>query len=120
MNPRKKQRTEESLRRELSSIILYELKDPRMGFVTLTGVEISQDCRSAKVRLLVRGTEEETALTLQGLQHARGYIQALINKRMDLRYTPILQFEEDKEVRRVMRVQQMIDKARKEDREYRP
>ncbi|MHC4591889.1 MAG: ribosome-binding factor A, partial [Planctomycetota bacterium] len=56
MNPRKKRQIEETLRRELSSIILYQMKDPRVGFVTVTRVELSEDQRSAKVLLTVRGT----------------------------------------------------------------
>ncbi|KPK58259.1 MAG: hypothetical protein AMK73_09390 [Planctomycetes bacterium SM23_32] len=119
MNPRKKRRIEELLRRELSNIILYEMKDPRAGFITLTRVELSEDQRSAKVRLTVRGAEEEVQQTLRTLKRARGYIQSLIGKRLDLRFTPVLEFLEDKEVRQAMRLEELIDRARREDREFR-
>ncbi len=119
MNPRKKRKIEELLRRELSAIILYELKDPRTGFVTLTRVKLSKDQRSAEALLTVRGGEEETEQTLRALRHARGYIQQLIGKRLPLRYTPVLSFEEDTEVREALRLDNLIEQARREDREYR-
>lgn len=120
MNPRKKKRIEESLRRELSSIILYELRDPRTGFVTVTGVELSDDSRSAKVLVTVRGEQEDKELTLQGLDHARGYVQSLIGTRLRLRYTPVLRFAEDKELQRILRVEKLIDQAREDDRKAEP
>ena len=120
MNPRKKKKIEEMLRRELSNIVLYELKDPRTGFVTLTRVELSEDQRSAKVWLTVRGGEKETKGTLAGLRHARGYIQSLIARRLPLRYTPVLSFSEDKDIRQTMRIEKLIDRTRQEDREFRP
>ncbi len=120
MKPRKKRRIEEVLRRELSTIVLYELRDPRAGFVTVTGVELSEDQRAAKVLITVRGTAEETRQTLDTLRHARGFMQKLIGDRLKLRYTPVLSFEEDTEIQEVMRLEALIDRARREDREYRP
>ena len=119
MNARKKRKIEELLRRELSSIVLYELKDPRTGFVTLTRVELSEDQRSARVLLTVRGDDSVTEQTLSTLNGARGYVQALIAKRLDLRFTPVLTFEEDEEIEKARRLEQLIDQARKEDREFR-
>jgi len=120
MNPRKKRRIEELLRRELSRIMLYELRDPRAGFVTVTAVELSEDQRSAKVRLTVRGTDEETQQTLEASKHARGFMQKLIGDRLALRYTPVLSFEEDTKLQEALRLEALIDRARREDREYRP
>jgi ribosome-binding factor A len=119
MNARKKKRIEELLRRELSGVILYEMKDPRAGFVTLTRVELSEDQRSAKVHLTVRGSEKEVQQSLRTLHRARGYIQGLIGKRLSLRFTPVLTFEEDREVRETLRLERLIDQARREDREFR-
>jgi ribosome-binding factor A len=117
---RKKEKLEELLRRELSNIILYELKDPRPGFVTVIGVDLSEDGRSAKVRLTVRGKPQETDLTLRSLDHARGYIQSLIGRRLQLRFTPVLNFVEDKDTLRALRVEKLIDQARREDRQFEP
>ncbi|MHC4592282.1 MAG: 30S ribosome-binding factor RbfA, partial [Planctomycetota bacterium] len=97
---------------------LYQMKDPRVGFVTVTRVELSEDQRSAKVLLTVRGTPEEAQKTLRALKGARGYMQALIGKRLTLRYTPVLNFKEDKEVLGAMRIEKLIDEARKDDQEY--
>ncbi len=119
MNPRKKLKIEETLRRELSAIILYELKDPRPGFITITGVQMAEDQRSAKVLLTVRGSEDEIKQTLKVLHHARGYIQSLIGKRVGLRYTPVLEFCEDAEVLKALRLEKLIDEVRREDREFR-
>jgi len=119
MNPRKKKRIEELLRRELSTIVLYELKDPRAGFLTVTGVSLSEDQRSAKVKVLIRGTEEQKRETLGTLRRARGYIQGLIASRLDLRFTPLLAFLEDTEIIKAMRLERLIEQARLEDREFR-
>jgi len=115
VNPRKKKRIEELLRRELSTIILYELKDPRAGFVTVTGVQLGDDSRSAKVRVMARGPDDRVEIALAALAHARGFMQSLIGKRLDLRYTPLLQFERDKETERLIQVDKLIDQARRED-----
>ncbi len=119
MNPRKQRRIEEMLRRELSNIVLYEMKDPGAGFVTLTGVELSADQRSAKVKIVVHGSDEQRDRTLRTLRRAKGYIQGLIGDRLKLRYTPVLEFAEDVELHRAMRVEKLIDEARREDREFR-
>ncbi len=106
------------LRRELSNIVLYELNDPRTGFLTLTAVELSEDQRSAEVGVMVRGSEEEVAETLAVLNHAHGYIQGLIGRRLRLRYTPVLSFSEDTSMRHAMHIEALIDRARREDREF--
>ena len=120
MNPRKKKRAEELLRRELSNIILYEMRDPRTGFVTLTQVELAEDQRSAKVKLTVRGSQEEVDQTLRALHHARGYMQSLIADRIKLRWTPVLSFALDKDVLEAMRIDRLIDKTMREDDQLEP
>ena len=117
MNPRKKRRIEEMLRREVSSIVLYEMSDPRVGSLTLTGVELSEDQRSARVFVMVRGTEEAAEESLRVLDGARGYVQALIGRRLALRYTPILHFEKDKDVMKAVRAEELIEEARRQDQE---
>jgi len=116
VNPRKKKKIEELLRRELSSIVLYEMKDPRVGFATVTRTELAEDQRAAKVFLTVRGSQDETRKTLRILHRARGYMQHLIGKRLTLRWTPVLTFHEDEETRQTQRIERLIDQARKDDR----
>ncbi len=119
MNPRKKRRIEELLRRELSSTILYQMNDPRTGFISVTGVELSEDQRSATVRITVRGKERDIQETIHVLTRARGFLQKRIAERLDLRYTPVLTFEEDEDILKARHLEQLIDEARKDDLEFR-
>ena len=115
MTTRKQREIEELLRREISSIMLRELNDPRMGFATVTRVRAGGDFRTGKVFVLLRGSEEERAQTLEVLEHARGRIQALIADRIKMRNTPVLTFIEDREMAQALRVDRLIDKVMKED-----
>ena len=81
----------ESIKETLSSVITAEgLKDPRIGFVTLTGVETSPDLRHAKVYLSVLGDQTERDLTMQALEKSRGFLQAQINASLHMKRTPQL------------------------------
>ncbi len=80
--------------------ILAELKDPRVRDVTVTGVEVAPDMRSALVKVSVMGDESKQQLALHGLRSAAGFLQAKITERIDTRYTPRLSFELDPGVKR--------------------
>ena len=116
MAKRKQKELAELLRREISHILLRELNDPRMGFVTVTRAEVSGDLRSAKVFVTVRGSAGEVSRTMHGLRHARGYVQHLVGERLSIRYTPVLEFLEDEELGRAMRVTKLIDQVRQQDK----
>lgn len=116
MPTRKQKEVAELLRREVSSILLHKLKDPRMGFVTVTRVEAARDLRSATVYVTVRGSDAELEDTLEGLSHAGGYIQHLLAERLPLRFTPVLSFEQDEELLEAQRINRLIDEVRKEDK----
>lgn len=111
MASRKQAEINELLRREISNIILYELGDPRTGMVTITRVEVAGDYRSAKVFITVRGDEKDVRRTLRALAHARGHIQALIADRIKLRWTPVLEFFEDKELVEALRIEKLLDQV---------
>jgi len=113
---RKQRELAELLRREISNILLRDLNDPRMGFVTVTKVEAAGDLRSAKVFVTVRGSTGDVSRTMHGLKHARGYVQRLIGQRLSIRYTPLLDFLEDEELGRAMRVTKLIDQVRRQDK----
>jgi len=117
MASRKHKEISELLRREISNIILCEVKDPRVGFVTVTRVVLAGDRRSAKVYFTARGSEEDTDTSTNALQHARGHIQGLVGDRLKLRFTPVLHFVEDKELRDALRVDRLIEQVRTEDTE---
>jgi ribosome-binding factor A len=101
-------RVNEALREVLSEAI-GDLKDPRIGFVTVTGVEASRDLRHATVYLSVLGSKDERAATLAGLESAHGILQGRVNRELRLKRTPQLVFEYDPTVERGVRLSRLID-----------
>ena len=100
MSSRRTARVASVIREVVSTTILLELRDPRIRNVTVLGAEVSPYLRYAKVRISVLGTEKEAALTLHGLNSARGYIQSKIADRVKTRYTPEIRFEIDSGVKK--------------------
>jgi ribosome-binding factor A len=101
-------RVNEALKEVLSEGI-GELKDPRIGFVTVTGVEASRDLRHAKVYVSVLGSESKRTATLAGLESAHGILQSRVNHELRLKRTPQLVFEYDPTVERGVRLSRLID-----------
>ena len=93
MHPYKRAaRVAELILTEISAVAMRDLKDPRIGFVTFTRVQVSDDLRYAKVFASILGTEQDKALTLKGLTSAAGYIRRHLGRTLRLRYTPELSF----------------------------
>jgi len=92
MSSRRIAKVAEALRECVSTTVLFELKDPRARNVTVLRTEVSPDLRSARVFVSVMGDEKAQSLAMHGLRSARGFIQSRIAERLELRYTPILQF----------------------------
>ncbi len=88
--------------------ILTELKDPRIQGVTVTYVEVSDDLRYAKVHVSIMGEEPQQRLSMKGLSHAAGFLQAKVAKRLELRYTPRLSFILDMGVKRSIEVARIL------------
>jgi ribosome-binding factor A len=88
---------------------LLELKDPRIGFVTVTGVETSPDLRQATVYVSVLGGEKKRTATLKGLDAAHGVLQSRISRELRLKRTPTLTFEYDHAVEHGVRMSKLID-----------
>lgn len=101
-------RVDETLRQVLSEAI-QTLKDPRIGFVTVTGVKTTADLKESTVYVSVLGGEDKLRRTLEGLEAARGVLQAKINEQLRLRRTPQLTFEYDPSVERGVRMTKLID-----------
>ena len=101
-------RVNESVREVLSEALL-ELKDPRIGFVTVTGVDTSSDLRQARVFVSVLGSERAREESLAGLNAAHGLLQSRIARELRLKRTPQLTFEYDPSVERGIRMSQLID-----------
>jgi ribosome-binding factor A len=107
-------RVNEALREVLSEAVQL-LKDPRIGFVTITGVETTADLNEATVYVSVLGSEAKRTRTLAGLEAARGVLQARINNELRLRRTPQLSFEYDPSVERGVRMTKLIDELAPDD-----
>jgi ribosome-binding factor A len=101
-------RVNESVK-EVLGIALPELKDPRIGFVTITGVETSPDLRHATVYVSVLGGEKAREKSLQGLAAAHGTLQSRIARELRMKRTPQLTFEYDPTVERGVRMTKLID-----------
>ena len=101
-------RVNEALKEVLSEGIL-ELKDPRIGFVTITGVQTSTDLRQARVYVSVLGSERKQKATLAGLAAAHGVLQSRVGSELRMKRTPLLTFEYDPTVERGVRMTQLID-----------
>jgi len=98
----------EAVREQVSTSILFDLKDPRVKHVTVTRVEVSSDLRNAKVYVSVMGDEKTQRLTLHGLESARGFLQAKLAERVQTRYTPILHFHLDQGVKRSIEASRLL------------
>lgn len=99
MNSRRVAKASQAIKEVVSTTILFGLRDPRIKNVTVIAAEASADMRSAKVYVSVLGDAKAEALTLKGLESARGVLQAKIADRLETRYTPILTFAIDRGVK---------------------
>src|SRR2546421_5718565 len=104
-------RVDEAVRAVLSDAIATDLKDPRVGFVTVTGVKTSPDLRHARVYVSVLGDATSRAATLEGLRSAHGFLQGALAAELKLKHTPTLSFEYDESVDRGMRITQLLDEG---------
>jgi ribosome-binding factor A len=109
MSSRRVQKAAEAIREVVSLSILTDLKDPRIENVTVTYVEVSADMRHAKVHVSVMGDDTQQRKSLHGLQHAAGYLQAKVAKRIDTRYTPRLKFILDQGVKKSIEIEKILD-----------
>src|SRR4051794_28311545 len=107
-------RVAEAIREAASEAILFELKDPRIKFTTVTRAEVSADLQHAKVYVSVMGSERDRNLTLHGLRSAAGFIQSKLGERMRTRYLPVLEFVLDPGVQNSLEVARLLaeEKAR--------
>ena len=104
-------RVDEAVREVLSDAISKDLKDPRVGFVTVTAVKTSPDLRHARVYVSVLGEESERVATLEGLRSAHGYLQGAIASELTLKRTPTLSFEYDPTVARAARLSELMERG---------
>ena len=109
MSTGRMRRVDEAIREVLSDVVFSDLKDPRIGFVTVTDVKTSPDLRRSRVFVTVLGTQEERDATLAGLQSAHGILQRRVNAELRMKRTPTLEFVYDDTTDRVMRMEELLD-----------
>src|SRR5258706_7227775 len=110
-NPSRLGRIGDQIQKDLAELIRTEVKDPRIGMITLTGVEISRDYHHAKVCFTTLGGPEAVAKATDGLQHASGLLRSQLAKGLKLRIVPELHFFYDESVERGIRLSSLIDDA---------
>ncbi|MBU1125736.1 MAG: 30S ribosome-binding factor RbfA [Candidatus Omnitrophica bacterium] len=109
------ERVTAAIKREVSLIIQDELKDPRIGFVTITGVELTADLRSAKIFYSVLGNEDAYKNTREALESASGFIRKHLAERINLRFALEIMFKEDHSTEDSVRIQQILEEIKHED-----
>jgi ribosome-binding factor A len=101
-------RVDEAMREVLSDAITSEIKDPRVGFITVTAVDTSPDLRQARVFVSVLGTTSERKRSLQGLRSAHGFLQRKVADELRLKHTPTLDFAYDDTAENAARINELL------------
>ena len=109
-------RVADLIRKEISDMLMSSVKDPRIGFVTVTRVAVTDDCRQARVYFSVMGTAEEQQSTIQGLASATGFIRKELGRRVSLRYTPEILFQFDPSIEYAIHMEEVFHELEKERR----
>ena len=108
MNSRRTAKAAQAIREAVSTAILFEVRDPRVKNVTVISVEVTPDMRAAKIYVSVMGDEKEQALSIHGLNSARGFLQSKVADRLQTKYTPILKFVLDPGVKQSIEASSLI------------
>jgi len=116
---RRSERVSEAIRREASLLIKDEVRDPRIGFVTVTKATITEDLRNAVIYYSVLGDDKAKSLAKKGLSSAVNYMKTELGHRIKLRYTPDIRFKEDKTFEHAERIEAALKKIKEEKMEDR-
>ncbi|MGO0122986.1 30S ribosome-binding factor RbfA [Desulfothermobacter acidiphilus] len=108
-------RLAESIKEIVADVLQHDFKDPRLGFVTVTRVEVSSDLRHAKIFLSVHGSPAEEKASFEVLERAKGYIRSALGKRLRLRYVPEIVLKPDPSIEYGIRVAKILEEIRKEE-----
>ncbi len=101
--------------REILAEEIPRLKDPRVGFVTVTGVNVTPDLRRARVFYTAMGDDRARAATRAGLRSARAHLRAVLGRQVRLKFLPELEFEEDQSIETAARIDELIERIHRED-----
>ena len=110
------ERLQETIKEEFGSILQRDLKDPRIGFVSVTDVEVSNDYSHVKIFVSILGDEEAKRSTMAGLESAKGFIRTELGQRIRMRHTPEVHLIADDSMERGSRIMKLLDEVKKEQR----
>jgi ribosome-binding factor A len=114
MQGKRLDRVNQLIKEEISTLLQRELKDPRLGFVTVTEVETAKDLRVAKVFVSVLGDERQWASSLAALTSARGFVRNWLRQHLDLRVTPDVDFRADRSMEHAAKIQSLLKQVQGE------
>ena len=108
MEGKRSEKVADLIQKEISQMLVKSIKDPRIGFVTITKVTVSEDCRFAKVYFSVAGALSERESSVKGLDSAKGYVRKELGRRIRLRYTPEIIFQFDPSIEYAIHMEELI------------
>jgi ribosome-binding factor A len=114
MTEHRLERLRELIKSEFGQILQRDLKDPRIGFVSVTDVELSNDYSHVKIFVSIMGDQETQRLTMEGLESAKGHIRTELGRRIRLRHTPEVHLIADNSIERGSRIFQLLEEVKKE------
>ncbi len=118
MTSHRANRVAEEIKREITQMLRTEIKDPRIGFVTITGVKVTTDIRYAKVFFSVYGNDESKSQSLEALEKAKGFIRSELGKRMRLRYTPEISFKFDPSIEHGAKIMKLLKEVKETENNH--
>jgi len=113
-NNRRPDRVAEAIREEVASFLADGVKDPRVGFVTVTGVDLTRDLRHAKVFVSVLGSDEEKAATFEGLAAVAPRLRGVVGRALQLRVAPEIAFKPDDSIARASRIEMLLEQIKRD------
>ena len=116
MSSQRPGRVQEAIRQEVSKIVQGEVKDPRIGFITITKVDLTADLRYARIYFSILGETKDKKKALAALNSAKGYIKGLLADRIKLRYMPDIAFSIDESLEHTKHIYEILDQIKKEKR----
>jgi len=114
MEGKRSEKVADLIQKEISQMLVKSIKDPRIGFVTITKVVVSEDCRFAKIYFSVAGNLAERESSQKGLESATGYIRKELGRRIRLRYTPEIMFQFDPSIEYAIHMEKLIQSIHQE------
>jgi ribosome-binding factor A len=120
MTTQRPERVQEAIREEVAKIVQQEIKDPRIGFITITKVELTRDLRFARIYFSILGDPKDKHKALKGLNNAKGYIKGRLADKVKLRFMPDIAFKIDDSFEYTKHIYDLLDKLKKERKEDGP